>query len=227
MYQIYIQKRENGKFILFGTQVTHYPPHSMLMPNMLLTLLWRDFEEQRGPSPPLRAPHIRSYTFRSWSVLSLSSNHDRTKDPLNWGTLLPTNGAGPKNSTTGWKQRGPPPPRQVNPGAQVPIMSGKNMGGEGGILAYTRRRRPLFLVRLLSAGQYKTGALPRLSPKTKVWSCRNFFGEGGFGASIKVLESTWASRESIMLTPSCTLVNFTADSLDWLLELCLGPDYDK
>ena len=199
----------------------------MLMPNMLLTLLWRDFEEQRGPSPPLRAPHIRSYTFRSWSVLSLSSNHDRTKDPLNWGTLLPTNGAGPKNSTTGWKQRGPPPPRQVNPGAQVPIMSGKNMGGEGGILAYTRRRRPLFLVRLLSAGQYKTGALPRLSPKTKVWSCRNFFGEGGFGASIKVLESTWASRESIMLTPSCTLVNFTADSLDWLLELCLGPDYDK
>ena len=101
MYQIYIQKRENGKFILFGTQVTHYPPHSMLMPNMLLTLLWRDFEEQRGPSPPLRAPHIRSYTFRSWSVLSLSSNHGRTKDPLNWGTLLPTNGAGPKNSTTG------------------------------------------------------------------------------------------------------------------------------
>jgi len=30
-----------------------------------------------------------------------------------------------------------------------------------------------------------------------------------------------------MLTPSCTLVNFTGDSLDWLLELCLGPDYDK
>merc|ERR1712013_468356 len=36
-----------------------------------------------------------------------------------------------------------------------------------------------------------------------------------------------ASRESIMLTPSCTLVNFTSDSLDWLLELCIGPDYDK
>lgn len=30
-----------------------------------------------------------------------------------------------------------------------------------------------------------------------------------------------------MMTPCCTLVNFTNDSLDWLLELCLGDNYDK
>jgi len=30
-----------------------------------------------------------------------------------------------------------------------------------------------------------------------------------------------------MMTPCCTLVNFTNDSLDWLLELCLGNSYDK
>ena len=30
-----------------------------------------------------------------------------------------------------------------------------------------------------------------------------------------------------MMTPCCTLVNFTNDSLDWLLELCLGSSYDK
>jgi len=30
-----------------------------------------------------------------------------------------------------------------------------------------------------------------------------------------------------MMTPCCTLVNFTNDSLDWLLELCLGTSYDK
>ena len=94
-----MQKREIR--IASGKSIIWNPPPTPVMPNKLLTLLWRDFEEQRGPSPPLRAPHIRSYTFRSWSVLSLSSNHGRTKDPLNWGTLLPTNGAGPKNSTTG------------------------------------------------------------------------------------------------------------------------------
>ena len=38
----------------------------------------------------------------------------------------------------------------------------------------------------------------------------------------------WRIKETgIMMTPCCTLVNFTNDSLDWLLELCLGSSYDK
>lgn len=38
----------------------------------------------------------------------------------------------------------------------------------------------------------------------------------------------WRIKEwGIMMTPCCTLVNFTNDSLDWLLELCLGSSYDK
>ena len=102
------------------------------------TLLWRDSARRMLPFPPWTAPRTRSCTCSSRSylrlLLSFFANHSGTKDPWHWGTLLPTNGGVAKNSNTGWKQSGPTrstPHRQVNPGAQTPIMSGKSRRGRG------------------------------------------------------------------------------------------------
>ena len=87
----------------------HIFPHISML-DKVLTLLWRDFEEQRGPSPPLRAPHIRSYTFRSWSFLSYLPTMVGQRTLWTGGRFCPLTARGLKIAPQGENSAGRPHP---------------------------------------------------------------------------------------------------------------------
>ena len=120
-----------------------------------LTLPWRGFAGRRWLFPPWKVPRTRSCTSPWSSVTPLCLYLQATilgqRTLGTEGRFSPLTARGLKIAQTGWKQRGPThatPHRQVNPGAQTPIMSGKSRrgGGRGGgnpIITHGLQRRPL------------------------------------------------------------------------------------
>ena len=95
------------------------------------------------------------------------------------------------------------------------------------MIRHTCQRRPLIFGSSALRRSIQNRRTAAAFPLNKDQKLQEFWGGCFLSFFLQGFE-VWRIKEwGIMMTPCCTLVNFTNESLDWLLELCLGSSYDK